>query len=546
MHTLAWVVLLLGACAGGEGEPDADRDRDGYPARLDCDDGDPAVHPEAPDTCNGVDDDCDGQVDEDPERVWYRDRDGDGFGEGAGEAACLGPEGTSPFDGDCDDADGTAFPGADERCDGEDQDCDGQIDEGAAGAVTRWRDEDADGAGDPAVAAERCEAGDGWVDNDLDCDDADAGSPVFVAIDGRASGSGRVDDPLASVQDAVDRAPGCVVVGPGVYGENLDFGGRDVWVRGRDGSAATTLVGDGTDAVVAFSGGETAARLEGFTVSGGVGRELLGSGSASLLPAETLRVGGGVLVYGGKAELRDVRVTGNGYGGFARDGFATYGLGGGIAVAYGELVLGDVRVDDNVATYGGGLYAGAGAVVEGTRVALEANGASLYGSAYVEEGDVRLDNLVVNAGWDAYWWGGIFVAGGTLALDQATIVDSNVGVAAWAGASVRVTNSLVTHHGAYAFEDAYGYEESDWELRYNDVYGNGYGGYSGVADRTGDLGNIASDPRYQSLRVDGVADDDLHLAAESPAIDAADPAVDDVDGSRGDMGAYGGPEGSGW
>ncbi len=43
----------------------ADADGDGTPARDDCDDLDPDVHPGAPEDCDGVDDDCDGAVDED-------------------------------------------------------------------------------------------------------------------------------------------------------------------------------------------------------------------------------------------------------------------------------------------------------------------------------------------------------------------------------------------------------------------------------------------------------------------------------------------------
>ena len=49
-------------CAQGE---DTDHDGDGYTACLDCDDGDPSIHPEAAETCNRRDDDCDLWTDED-------------------------------------------------------------------------------------------------------------------------------------------------------------------------------------------------------------------------------------------------------------------------------------------------------------------------------------------------------------------------------------------------------------------------------------------------------------------------------------------------
>ena len=62
--------------------PDDDLDGDGYPLDEDCDDGDPSVSPAAEELCNGIDDDCDGVVD--PEVDWFADEDGDGWGAGGG------------------------------------------------------------------------------------------------------------------------------------------------------------------------------------------------------------------------------------------------------------------------------------------------------------------------------------------------------------------------------------------------------------------------------------------------------------------------------
>jgi len=76
---------------------------------LDCDDDEAAVNPDAEELCNGVDDDCDGEL-----LAGEDDLDGDLF------FAC---------DDDCDDEDEDVHPEADEICDDDvDNDCDGDTD----------------------------------------------------------------------------------------------------------------------------------------------------------------------------------------------------------------------------------------------------------------------------------------------------------------------------------------------------------------------------------------------------------------------------------
>ncbi len=151
----------------------------GYAADgTDCDDSDATVSPGEDEQCNGVDDDCDGDVDEDDAvdaSTWYADIDGDGYGDASsGTAACSVPSGHVADSSDCDDSDATVSPDATEICDGVDNDCDGATDEDDAADATTWyADGDGDGYGDALVSAAACTAPSGMVADATDCDDGD-------------------------------------------------------------------------------------------------------------------------------------------------------------------------------------------------------------------------------------------------------------------------------------------------------------------------------------------------------------------------------------
>ncbi len=189
MSRVLWCFLVLSAMAcrtaPSDGSKDGsvvgdddglltDNDGDGFAGDDDCDDTDAATNAGAAEICNGVDDDCDGEVDEGLETTWYADADGDGFGDPAAAVdACSAPSGTVANDTDCDDTDALVFPGAPEVCDDRDNDCDVEVDEGVT--TDFFPDADGDGFGDPERPTAACSAPDGHVGVDLasDCDDAE-------------------------------------------------------------------------------------------------------------------------------------------------------------------------------------------------------------------------------------------------------------------------------------------------------------------------------------------------------------------------------------
>ncbi|MFH1469319.1 MAG: MopE-related protein [Pseudomonadota bacterium] len=100
---------------------------------TDCDDRHAEIHPGAEEVWDGVDNDCDGAIDEDggaPTYTWHHDGDGDGFGDPRDTLEETDqPYGYVSNGTDCDDADPEVHPGADEVCDQVDDDCDGDVDE---------------------------------------------------------------------------------------------------------------------------------------------------------------------------------------------------------------------------------------------------------------------------------------------------------------------------------------------------------------------------------------------------------------------------------
>jgi len=125
-----WLVpLLLAVGCGGTARDDNEGSTttDAVVNADDCNDHDPTIYPGAGELCDGLDNDCDGQIDENPVDVvaWFPDRDDDGWGdEAAGQVACEGTPGDITRGGDCEDTDATVHPFAVEICgDGIDNDC---------------------------------------------------------------------------------------------------------------------------------------------------------------------------------------------------------------------------------------------------------------------------------------------------------------------------------------------------------------------------------------------------------------------------------------
>lgn len=195
---------------------------------TDCDDGSDLAHPGLAELCDGIDNNCDTQIDEGVQSTFFVDSDGDGYGDpgSASVLACAAPPYHVADGTDCDDTRDQVNPGAVEQCDTLDNDCDNQTDEGVRTAF--YLDNDGDGYGNafqstPTMACsapspdhltdnsdcndERTDVNPGAVevcdlaDNDCDTDiDEDVTTPFWPDLDGDDHGDSSASPVMACTE----------------------------------------------------------------------------------------------------------------------------------------------------------------------------------------------------------------------------------------------------------------------------------------------------------------------------------------------------------
>ena len=158
----------------------------------DCDDTVAAIQPLAKELCDGVDNDCNGLIDDDPDiggSLYFEDDDGDGYGNlNVFAVACpdFHPTDYVTNSADCNDADAAIHPAATEVCDGGiDNDCTGLADEEEMPitSLPQWfSDEDGDSWGGVWSAAACTAPGEAYTNTPGDCNDAD-GSIYPTAVE---------------------------------------------------------------------------------------------------------------------------------------------------------------------------------------------------------------------------------------------------------------------------------------------------------------------------------------------------------------------------
>ena len=379
--------------SGGSDTGDAvvDADQDGYPDTVDCDDLNDAINPDAAEICDGLDNNCDGVVDE-PEAedalVGFADADGDGYGDPDDSVtACELPDGYVDNDLDCADDLADVNPDGVEVCNEIDDDCDTEVDEDATDMPSWFVDSDADGYGDDDSVVESCAQPSGTAEIGGDCDDADGTiNPGAVEIcDGfdNDCSEATTEEGTALWVDSNGVSTDVTANVTGTSASPAQFTIPEGDVTFCDGTFYVNLMIEGSATVSSFGADPAATMLDGGEDSGSVVR-VSGDGLEVSLSDLTLQ--------NGEAQL---------WGDWAGS------LGGGIdcttydGVDYGvgdvALTLDNLIITGNSADYGGGILSlGCDLTISNTDI--EYNTAAYFaGAMYLGDGqDHALTSVTID------------------------------------------------------------------------------------------------------------------------------------------------------
>ena len=553
-----------------------DYDQDGFLNDVDCDDLRVEVHPEAPEICDSIDNNCDGIIDdEDPtlvtEQAWYQDNDDDGFGNPDSNIfACLNPSGYVGNAQDCDDDNSEVHPNAIEVCDTIDNNCNSYIDDEdssipASELIAIILDEDGDGFGG-ANLAYRC-TNEEAANNSLDCDDGNPethpqASDYCDGVDNDCDGIVDPTDELILIDDdgnpqvidvdqsilitegaelhncydtiSLDEQLGIqtslsmynhrenatllgsiliyVNIDVNIYDLNIDVTGSFSNDICTESSCLPGLMCT-MDANVLFSNGSI---KNGSSIEGGnayVRACTLTLENSDIFNGVAQR-GGGVYVEYGSVELVNSYITGN-----------HADQGAGIYIKEGVLTGGGTHISFNHAIEGGAIYAKETTGIS-TSILLQNNTAEFGAGIWTMDGDIEWSSALINDNIATQNGGGLFVSGGSLTLISSSV---NTNIAEYGGhAWIDDVGSILWENtlGSYAQGGAV-WIEGDGALTCSHTDSSAYSGFFSNNHNIGGAINISNLGTFTGIGCDmGVEgqtednfDTDIALFADGILID---------------------------
>jgi hypothetical protein len=295
-----------------------------------------------------------------------------------------------------------------------------------------------------------------------------------------------------------------VLVRPGTYTEDIDFGGKAIEVTSQGCPEETIIDADGeSNSVVTFDTSETSSSiLNGFTIKNGDGTLISGN-----------RYGGGIYIYYASPTIKNCIITSNDaslYGGgiYTDHGspvidncvvsYNTAKDGAGISSRRSTdvVIKNNTNINNNTASRNGGgvnVYLGDISITDSTVADNTANGVgsgSPNGGGGIHSvgvaGSTTIDNCTISGNTGVYYGGGLTGQGFTI-KNGTTITDNtaNQGGGIYATYNVDISDSFVDgNHAGYGgglYSSANGVTVEDTTFDSNDANG-GAGIYSKAAD----------------------------------------------------------------
>lgn len=260
----------------------------------------------------------------------------------------------------------------------------------------------------------------------------------------------------------------------------------------------------------------------------------------------------GIIVKNGQVTIEKIAVRDN----TDRVDSLVVGIGGIFGREGSELFIKDCIIKNN--TWDGiALYRGASAVIT-DNIIENGRGAGI---------GITWDAVaIVYRNFVSKFWKGIGCFGSSNAVVMNNVVYDNVGwgIIATGSSSMQVINNIIYHNGNCGFAvwestatgifknnivAKNGWKEEwvcpcvglwmngnprNFPVQFNNFWNNKAGNYLGIEEQTGVNGNISADPQFLN-------ETEFFLKSGSPCHDAGDTLIIDIDGTRSDMGIYGGP-----
>jgi hypothetical protein len=376
--------------------------------------------------------------------------------------------------------------------------------------------------------------------------------PTEITVTVRVPVTIRVPSEQPAIQAAINVAEfgDTVLVAPGTYPENINFGGKAITVTSESGAEVTFIDGRNADSVAIFTSEEgRGSALNGFTLQNGRPPSSRSSQGGGILiqnssPTITNNVitnnhacsGAGIGIFSGSPLIQLNTITGN------INDVCTFGGGGGgiFILGVGSVEILDNVISNNVNAAGGGIAMFGGRttpiikrnVIKGNRVQGGGGGGGIIMVNEVEA--LIVQNLIT--GNQSSVGGGISSSVFSSAIVNNTIADNDAtsiigsGVFASAHNGLQLTNNIIVAKPEQSalFCNVGGVPI----IRFNNIFSARGPAYDGVcSDRTRTDGNISFDPQFIAP-----TQGDYHLHQVSPSIDAGDNQApnlpdQDIDGN---------------